>query len=255
MFRVVRLETVAFLNLLAATHIYSQKPHDAPQFEVAWIKPSKTDSRLSISPEFKHGTLTAKNITLLELLAVAYASTEPRIIGPDWLGKERFDIAAKTSEDVPEPELPSLLQALLAERFLLRAHAEERVMSVYELEIADGGLKMRPYVAGSASSKVGPQAVGRGYPMLSLSGTTARLASVLSRFLDKPVIDKTGLTDRYEMFVSFSLPSPAASEVPAISPPDIFTALREQLGLKLLSKKTTVEVEVIDHIERNPSEN
>ena len=123
-------------------------------------------------------------------------------------------------------------------------------MAAYDLAIAKGGPKMPVYPSAPGASNNGNQ---RGYPMVRLSGTTTRLAAILSTYVDRPVIDKTGLTQRYEIFLSFSLPSVRA--VPESAPPDLFTAVKEQLGLMLKVTKASLDVVVVDHIERTPSAN
>jgi uncharacterized protein (TIGR03435 family) len=242
------------IDLFTLPTALPQNRNDSAQFEVASIKPADPNSRLSIFPEFRHGTFLGRNVTLRRLVATAYDLDESRVIGPDWLIKERFDILAKAPESAGKADYKSMLQALLAERFLLSAHIEKKEIAVYDLVVGKDGPRMPLYAAGKSSPDPDQRPNARGYPMVRLSGAPERLAAILSMFVERPVIDKTGLTERYEIYLSFSPPSPAGSP-PVGAPPDLFTALQEQLGLKLQPRKSSMDVVVIDRIRRNPGEN
>lgn len=227
-----------------------------PAFEVASIKPSQDVMPMIIAPELRHGRLTGARVSLRMLLAAAYGVTEPRIVGPEWLGKSRFDVIAKSPEGVPDSDLKPMLQSLLKERFKLMAHRELKEMPVYFLGVAKGGVKMPKYPApdGAPNDFTGSKYLG--FPMMRGTATTSQLAQNMSRVLDRHVVDKTGLTDRYSYFLSFAPLTPQANRnVPEFRPPDIFTAVQEQLGLKLQAGRDKVEVVVVDHIERMPTEN
>jgi len=115
-------------------------------FEVASIKPSPDVAQMmAIGPELRNGTLYAERVTLRMLLAAAYEVTEPRIIGPDWLDKNRFNVMAKSPQGVPDRDLKPMLQTLLRDRFKLTAHAEMKEMAVYFLRVARGGIRMPVY--------------------------------------------------------------------------------------------------------------
>jgi uncharacterized protein (TIGR03435 family) len=229
----------------------------SPAFEVASIKPSPGVVPMTvIGPELRNGMLRGERITLRMLLAAGYGVTEPRIIGPDWLDKSRFDVIAKSLEGVPNSDLKPMLRTLLKDRFKLAAHLELKEMSVYFLGVAKGGVRMPVYPARDLGPDHQGDARYRGFPIMRGTGTAARLALVLSRILKRPVIDKTGLTERYNYFLSFAPLSPqAADNTPEFSPPDIFTAVKEQLGLTLQSGRDNVEVVIVDHMERMPTEN
>src|SRR5262245_37716234 len=112
----------------------------SPKFEVASIRLNEEDHVPSVAPGLRNGRLTAGRTTLTTLLAVAYGITQPQVIGPDWLEKNRFDIAGKSPDGVPDSELPAMLQALLKERFKLAAHFETRVTPVYHLVVGPTGV-------------------------------------------------------------------------------------------------------------------
>jgi uncharacterized protein (TIGR03435 family) len=193
----------------------------------------------------------------LPLSAVAYGMTEPRIIGPDWLDKTRFDIIAKSPQGVPDREMKPMLLALLKERFRLQAHPETREGPVYYLDVGKDGVKMPVYPAHDrALDRPGDDPNIRGFPMMRGTFTTTQLASTLARVVGRPVIDRTGLTERYNLFLSYAPLSPQIEgQVPEFGPPDLFIAIQKQLGLKLQAGRENVGIVVIDHIEQMPSAN
>jgi len=225
----------------------------SPQFEVAAIRLSNDPPFMVTGPGLRHGLLTATKVTLRDMVAVAYKMTKPRVIGPEWLDKDRFDIAGKSPEGVPDSELRPMLQALLKDRFHLAAHSETREMPVYDLVVAKGGVKMAVYPEVERPIE---DTIGHGFPMSRGTSTASQLADTMTFFVDRPVIDKTGLTERYNYVLSFAPMSPqAGASAPEFAPPDFFTAVQKQLGLKLEPGKDNLEVVVVDHMERMPTEN
>ena len=203
-----------------------------------------------------NGTFTATNVSLKQVLAAAYGRTEPRIAGPDWLDRDRFDIVAKSPPGVPDTQLQPMLQALLRGRFKLTAHPEMREMPVYYLSVARDGVKMSIFPAlDQGPVHPGDDPGVRGFPMLRGTFTTAQLADTMARIVNRPVIDRTGLTERYNLFLSYAPIAPQGGDAPEFGPPDFFTAIQKQLGLKLQSGKDAVEVIVVDHMEQTPTEN
>src|SRR5258708_9650989 len=139
--------------------------------------------------------------------------SQPRVTGPDWLDKYRFDIVAKSPPSVPDSQLRPMLQALLKDRFKLTANLEMREMPVYYLSVAKDGVKMPVYPAhdqGPAHPVDDPNV--RGFPMLRGTFTTAQLADTMARIVNRPVIDRTGLTERYDLFLSYAPLSPQGGE-------------------------------------------
>ena len=254
-----------------------------PAFEVVSVKPNKSDSGM-IRVMSKPDGYSATNISLKMLVQGAYGIREDLISGaPSWADSARFDIDAKVAgSDVDalkklSPEQRRLvLQPLLADRFKLKVHTETKQLPVYELVLAKGGSKLKEANPGDTYAKgiKGPDGVGRGGMMRVGRGQlTAQavpmtsLANLLSQQLHRTVIDKTGLTGKYDlelnwtpdqgsdpMFKGTDGSPQRADAAPDTSGPSIFTALQEQLGLKLQSAKGPVETLVIDHVEM-PSEN
>jgi uncharacterized protein (TIGR03435 family) len=246
-------------------------------YEVAAIHPSAPGlSGSHISSD--NGSFQAGNVTLKALVQQAYDLPPMRILaGPSWFATAHFDIAAKPDDAVTESlrhlkgreealAEQHMLQALLADRFQLKTHSESRAQPIYAMVVAKRGPKLRPTQAQGTS-------VNGRYGQLTVKGgdnTMAVLADALSRNLGRVVVDKTGIEGRYELTLTWS-PDELAGARPGASakggdntiksapPPDpsapsIFTAVQEQLGLKLLSRKGPVEMLVIDHAEM-PSEN
>jgi bla regulator protein blaR1 len=236
-----------------------------PSFEVASIKPGDPDSRrvsLGIRPGNHFGTT---NASLKTLIGFAYDLRDHQISGgPNWLDSARFDIDAKPDPAVIIPKGPDgagqmrlMVRSLLADRFKFAAHRESRQEQVYELVVDKGGLKMKE------AAPLGPnQGFGLRMGRSELIGTgspVALLANQLSQRLGRSVIDKTGLTAKYDFTLKWTPdPGPAAGKPepddgePAPDPngPSIFTAIQQDLGLKLQSAKGPVEVLVIDHAEK-----
>ena len=218
-----------------------------PSFEVATIKPTAaTDGHTHIN--YPPGdSFSASNITLSALLQWAYGMPERQILdGPAWMTSTRFDIQAKV--DLGGPEKPvrvdtdakrKMVQALLAERFNMKLHEETRMLPAYDLVVAKGGSKLE-------ISKANGKSIGTRSTQLTLQGLTMPLiAEELSHVVGRVVVDKTGLTDRYDLKLVW-----AADDAPAgDSAPSLFTAVQEQLGLKLESAKEPVPVLVIDHVD------
>jgi uncharacterized protein (TIGR03435 family) len=220
----------------------------APAFEVATVKVNRTGDGVSNPPRLTNGRLTAENVSLRQILQVAYALTALQISGPAWLDSDRFDLAANAPQGVKESDMMPMLQSLLKERFQLAAHLEKKEMPVYDLTVAKDGLKISlfdpshipvaPPRNGAASMIIGPM-------------TMSQLANTLTPVADRPVVDKTGLEGRYFCAVTFS---PLAAQADAGSV-DIFAALQEQLGLKLEPKREPLNILIVDHAERTPSDN
>jgi uncharacterized protein (TIGR03435 family) len=220
-------------------------------FDVASVKPNRTGEG---STHIGHsgGTLTMTNATLKYCILRAYGVADAQVSGPAWLDTERYDIVAKAAADATNDQHQLRLRALLAERFRLAVHRETKEASVFALVIAKNGPKIKKE---EFSEGDGDIASNRGH-------VTAKAVSMnhLATFLAGPraalglgVINQTGLDGQYSFTLDWTPEgiNPAAPD----SPPSIFSALQEQLGLKLETRKAPVEILFIDHIERVPTEN
>jgi uncharacterized protein (TIGR03435 family) len=236
-------------------------------FEVASIKPGDPSPQLIDSQVLPGGRFTATNLTLKELIGFAYdlRPGSPVLGGPGWAGSDRFSIEAKADNTIPFPLGPDgiarirpMVQSLLEERFKLRVHMETKEEPVYELVVAKGGPKLKEADSGSQGPRI---STARG-PLAATAATMAFFAKAISGEslgigVGRTVVDKTGLNGRYDFTLRFTregdLGGPLNS-APDPDAPSIFTALQEQLGLKLESAKGLVDILFIDHAER-PEEN
>jgi uncharacterized protein (TIGR03435 family) len=215
------------------------------QFEVASIKPSNAPPGSS-GFDSRHGRLVGTNVTLKRSIMGAYAIGPNQIVGgPDWLDSDRFDINAKAGKDAGDREMMVMLQALLAERFHLESHRETRPVQCYVIEVAKGGPKLEKSTGESSSA-----GSGRGRVTGRATGMD-RFAQVLAREMDLPVVNQTGLEGKFNFKLEWT---PEIARQEANAGPSIFTAIQEQLGLRLRAQKVPIEVLVIDRAEK-PTEN
>jgi uncharacterized protein (TIGR03435 family) len=221
-----------------------------PAFEVASIRRNLSggmNTQIHLSP----GRLTVTNASLKTLIRNAYGILSFQLAGePRWLDSDMYDIVATTGrgEKISEDEFRVLLRSLLAERFRLRVHWETRKTSVYALLPDRSGPKLKP---GSESEEPGIN-TQKGLGRVHMQGTAepiSILAGNLANQLGRIVVDKTGSSGRYDWVLEWS-PDPGADT----ALPSLFTALREQLGLRLEAQKGAMEMLVIDSTER-PTEN
>lgn len=222
---------------------FAQQAAKGPAFESASIKPSKTtegtDSDTTLGYFRGSGTLKG-------FIRIAYGVTSEQIEGgPKWLDEDRYDIEARADGPARGPQLLEMLQTLLADRFNLEFHHTAKTVSGYALIPAKGGLKIKA---------VGPSDdhsthTSRG-SMTVETVTLSRFAAGLSRVLGAPVADQTGNPGSFTFTLTWapdsSRPSTSTTDTGATEGPSIFTAVQEQLGLKLESRKVPLDVFVID---------
>jgi uncharacterized protein (TIGR03435 family) len=278
-----------FVMVLAAVNAPASAQSPAPvapkpSFEVASVKPNNGDARGSSWAMQPGGRFTAINLPLTQIIRNAFALQPSQVVGlPDWASSERFDISAKAEQEFPRTgEKPSrgqlMVQSLLEERFKLVSHRETRDLPVYALVVARADGRLGPQLKQSdvdcatlaAAQKAGGAVPGGGgaagpgpspRPALaerrpctmtsndSMLRATAipisALVATLSSATERMVVDRTGLTGSFDFDLTFSrAPSPDTSA------PSVFTAVQEQLGLKLESVRVSMDVLVIDNIER-----
>jgi uncharacterized protein (TIGR03435 family) len=239
--------TLTILALLLSASAHAQ------QFEVASIKPTNSASNsFSSGLATSNGRLTATNVTLKRCIMGAYGLGPNQIFGgPDWLETDRFDIAAKADQPVGDRIQMTMMQALLADRFKLQLHRETRPVSTYIMEVAKNGPKLEQ--GDGHGSKTDN---GRGNLVIT-NATMDRFAEILSRQMDLPVVNRTGIDGVFNLKLKWTPESTKSSKPEdgtVAEGPSIFTAIQEQLGLRLHAQKIPLEVLVIDHAEK-PSEN
>lgn len=222
-----------------------------PSFEVASLKPVQLTGADSYNANLgtaRNGVVTLVNATLADCLRYAYTiSNDAQLSGPDWMHDKsvRFDITGKAAPETPLPQLREMLQTLLAERLKLELHREPRTMSFLAIVPGKNGHKLTPAVEGSDGSR------NRSWLNSIISNRMAMpmLATLLSRFTRETVIDMTGLTGYYELKLEW------VPEGKDADGPTLYSAVQEQLGLKLEPRKGPVDVLVIDRAERVPLAN
>ncbi|HEY4362090.1 MAG TPA: TIGR03435 family protein [Bryobacteraceae bacterium] len=230
-----------------------------PAFDVASIKPNKSiDRRFGIVPS-PGGLVRATNTTLRQLINAAYGTPDFRITGSTgWMSTDRFDIEAKASGDPPRAQLQLMLQSLLADRFKLVVHLETKELPTYDLVVARGGPKFKEAKCVGTPSPQNPCGAysGSATHFFARAAKIGQLTQFLSTHESRIVIDKTGLSGEYDMELTWTPVDPPlgvgdADQAP-LDPngPSIFTALQEQLGLRLEPSKGLVEILVIDSAEK-----
>lgn len=256
-----------------------------PQFEVTSVKPAAPDARGMYLRTTPGGTVNITNMSLKEIMVLAWRIQPYQISGGQpWIASARYDVSAKPENKPKEGELQLMLQAMLADRFQLVVHLETKELPVYALVLARKDGKLGPNLTeakeGVCATPDPTQPPRRpepgqapvrycGQQMMSprsLTAVAAPLSGIipmLARMLGRTVIDKTGLTGKYDISVEWAPDESQTAMLPPDAPrpapsdaagPSIFTALQEQLGLKLESQKGPVEMLVIDRAEK-PTEN
>jgi uncharacterized protein (TIGR03435 family) len=230
-----------------------QKTDATASFEVASVKRSGNQG-LGFIPS--PGMITVRSYTLKELIAVAHRVKNYQVVGgPNWVGADKFDIVGKAGKRATTLEMLPMLQSLLAQRFGLRFHRETHQIRGYWLVVAKRGAKLKAPDAGDTTHS--GMNVSPGH-MTGYKLSMEQFATALGGLLNLPIADRTGLQGVFNLALDWApdeFRTPAASaDVPPSESPSVFTALREQLGLKLEAHAVPVEVIVIDHAEM-PSEN
>jgi uncharacterized protein (TIGR03435 family) len=221
-----------------------------PSFAVATIKPHDPNSNHQ-GFDATGERVTARDQSVASLMMFAYGIHPSQIVGaPDWVFQQRYDVEGKT--DTPgEPNLrqqQEMLQKLLADRFGLHFRREKRELPVYAIQIAKGGPKLKPAVKPDAEADQDGSGHGTEADLGFTSFSMPNLAMGLQFFVhDRPVIDQTGLTGCYDFKLRYTYDEAHATDPDA--PPGLFTAIQEQLGLKLDAVKAPIDVFVIDRVE------
>jgi uncharacterized protein (TIGR03435 family) len=265
---------VSALTFITVCRTFAQSPAPRPafdEFEVATIKPTPPDwskgryIRMQTAHQF-----VARNHALKTLIMAAY-NLYPGAIsgGPAWVESDHYDILAETPDEVRPSlnEQMSMLRKLLADRFQLTFHREQKEFPIYALTVAKGGSKLKESTMSPDASPEGPPALvfvvsPQFIHLPGRNATMAELASVFQRAaLDRPVVDKTGISGRFDFDLEW-MPDETQfdgafgrlANTYDSAKPGLFAAIQEQLGLRLEATKGPVEAFVIDHVER-PSEN
>ncbi len=247
----------------APAKIAPMAPDAKPDVEVATIKPARPGND-QMQFETHGGTLLIKNLTLSFIMSFAYDLPVRQIVDkPGWMDTDKWDIEAKadTPGELSVPQLKGMMQKLFAERFALQVHEEKRKMPAFVLTVTKDGPKMTKVT--DASLAPGQTLYPRGV-IIGKSIAVAGLAQTLQEYVfSKPVVDQTGLDGRWDFTLRWTPDETQFSDAPesmrhpaddANAWPPLFTAIQEQLGLKLEAQKADVKVLVVDHVD-HPSPN
>jgi uncharacterized protein (TIGR03435 family) len=226
-------------------------------FDAASIKLNRSGSGSS-SIRSSTGRVTMENVSVKKVTLWSQGIPDDReyaLTGPDWLATERFDIQATFPAEAQQMQVRLMMQSLLAERFKLALHHESRQLPIYVLVVAKNGPKLRAAPGDQSRTS------GRSGRLQATATTIQKLADLLARMTGQPVINETNLNGAFDFNLEWSpdetekLNGPVEGAPAAASGPSLFAALQEQLGLKLEGRKGPVDVLVVDHIERMPTEN
>jgi uncharacterized protein (TIGR03435 family) len=262
--------------LICAGLVYGQAFDSHSSFDAASVKPSLPPGpnttmgrHLRGGPgSTDPGTIIFTNIDLFSLVTMAYGINAYQLVGPDWLNTTLFDITAKVPPGTTREQYRLMLQNLLAERFMLAVHRDKKEGQAFDLVVAKSGPKLKESAPGSVavaddgSLQPAPTAPSppQGYhgplAMICPNCSIEQLAARLSGLMGQPVANSTGLHGAYDIRLRYSLAGleagePAAAEIPNT----IFDAVQEQLGLKFVPKKASIDLLVIDRIAKAPREN
>jgi len=236
-------------------------------FEVATVKLNPSgDARWRLGPPGR-GSISIDNLQLKKIIASSFRIQDSMVFGPSWLEDARYDIVGKGPDPtVANPEVWEMMRSLLAERFKMKYHIESREQSIWALVVAKGGPRLKnpengrcaeAIKAGQTCGDIQFLRFGVGIYNMPIGALIGGLARTLQ---DRPIVDKTGLTGKYDASITW-MPDGMKPEqlegIPKDQRPDdisMFEALEKQAGLKLEGQKSPVQVVVIDSIER-PSEN
>ncbi len=239
-------------------------PNANPSFDVATIKPSKPDAQGKLFVVDRAGKFRTLNFTLGEMISTAYGVQAKQVVNaPEWVWTEKFDVQAQpdTPGSPSRAQLMGEVQRLMADRFQLKFHRDKKELPALVITVDKSGSKLKP---SEGDPKGLPGLFFGGVGVLRVNNATiSDFTSLMqSAVLDRPVVDHSGLTGRYDFTLKWTpdeaqlaqmgMKAPATEAADA--PPNLFTALPEELGLRMESAKTPVEVLVIDKVEK-PSDN
>lgn len=259
------MRTLLVLCLLALPAL-AQPAAPPPSFDVASVKPGDPNQGGHMHAE--PGLLRFENVTLRAAIQFAYGIAPYQLSAPGWIDDAPFTINAKAADPAADDDkLRLMLQSLLADRFAMKVHHEQKLLPVFELALAKNGPKI--HEAGTPNGSKFVESTSQGDSkfsedkagLIAQRATMGELASKLSNPLRKPVVDKTGLTARYDLRIDITpylTPTTGDGDnAPRIADPVSFvvTAFQDQLGLKLEAGKQVVDLLVVDAINRTASEN
>jgi uncharacterized protein (TIGR03435 family) len=253
---------LAWFAIVTGSSLVLSRPQNTATFEVASIKLNNSGQRGSSLPPPIGGRLTATNVSLSQLIQYAYHLQDFEISGTQgWMNSDHYDVVAKAEGNVKEEQIRLMLRPLLSDRFKLSTHFEDKLLPLYALVIGKDGVKM-PRNTEDCSTVSDRQIPCGGFRIFQRRQLTGRnvpieeLVDVLAALTGRHVVNKTGLTGNFDIKLEWSPDETLAVGAESNTSPDdlagasLFTALQQQLGLKLESQKGPVPVLVVDHAEK-----
>jgi uncharacterized protein (TIGR03435 family) len=244
-----RTNLCTVIAVIAVWPLNAQPQEPLPTFDAASVKLHADDDPLGTMMQERPGTIFYRRTNLLTVIRRAYDVQFQQVVGPPWLSTERYDIEAKLPADTPVPRLQLMLQSLLADRFRVQMHREKKELPAYSMEVAREGFKMHRSEGGELGYGPSRDASGnhlRGKITLQI------LANLLSGVLGHPVLNQTELEGLYDVALDYTEDAQAQDTTTF---PGLITAMRQQLGLKIESKKALFDMIVIDRVEKVPTGN
>jgi uncharacterized protein (TIGR03435 family) len=235
--------------LLLPSQSTAQAPNPELRFEVAAITSvADVPSGARIGIDDTPAAVRIENLTLRALLRIGYGVMDELISGPGWLNEATFNITAKPPAGYQQAQLPVLVRNLLADRFGLVVHREKRDVAGFALRVNDGGHRL---VAATGQRSF---LTGRDGLISGNGRSLAEIVPILAEKVRAPVVNETGLSGAFDIKLAWT-PQLNAGINPGEPDISLFTALREQLGLRLESVRVPVDAVVVDRIARVPTEN
>ena len=266
--------------LIAATQLYGQSDQAPKSFDVASVKilspPSPSVSTGGGPGTSDPGRWWRSNVSMASLLVQAFQTQGHAIVGPDWLRssvQQRYEIVATVPAGANRADIPLMLQRLLTERFGLKFHREQKEVPGYALVTSRNGPKLKSssdspapipgrngfadLPEGVAPGVINVESVGSVHRLSAGAMSVAEFADYLAAQTNSPVVDLTELGGKYDIVLYYSKPLPISANpaTPVDNGLELLSALREQLGLQLQTRKVQVNLLVIDHIEQTPAPN
>lgn len=237
------------LILLPLSAIFAQ----SPEFEAASIKPGEgaNNGMLTVRRQVDTSHLSYLNFSLHGLIEEAWSVRPWQVEGPDWLESTRYTVEATLPPGTSEARAMLMLQTFLKERLGVQTRKQPKERAVYALSVLPSGIKFQKSNSDHTGMRLG---VGH---IVANQITMAQFATVLSGHLDRPVINSTGIDGIYDLVLDWKLERSGLPDVTDADPgekPSIFTALRDQLGLRLDSRRAPIDTVIVEHAEKIPKE-
>ena len=264
------LPVVCSLLVLGAM---GQQPPAKRTFEVANVKLVDPNNSVFVAMSADPSIVSYRNLTLRDAVRGAYKVNDFQIVGPDWMSNVRFGVDAKLPAGATTDQIPEMFQALLEERFKLTWRRESKEMQVYALLLGKDGPKLKPAQKQAPDQPMAMGTDGKPRASVIFGGSLSRmtitapsaslltLVGVASRFTSRPVVDATGIDGEYDFSITFAAETDAGLPQgfqgnPALSEPaPSFAEAVKKYGLRIEPRKETIDMFVVTHVEKTPTEN